>query len=218
MQLGPLSASLNIAELAYDEFVARRRMEDVRRYARRNVAALATGDNEDENHLIGAHGEHAFAKWLGTVRRADRRYGICSSCYCYIGTVNTFKIGGDVGSYQVRTRRHSSARLIVRELDRDNDIFVLVLPLDASGRDHALVSHPNWRMSGWIRGEDAKRFEWRDDPRERGAAYFVPQSALNLMLTLPMEETADEPEREPKQFRRQEGTGIRPAEKPTRQG
>jgi hypothetical protein len=186
ISLGPLHATLATIELNFDDYVAGKRMADVEKYRRKNAAALAAGDDELSNHLVGAHGEHAFAKWLGVQRKPSRKFGVCSVCHCYVGTVNTFKSEGDVGSYQVRTRRYDAARLIVREQDRDSDIFVLVVPLLEDGRRFHSMWHA-WRMVGWMRGEDTKQFEWRGDPRARGAAYFVPQDALHPMITLPMD-------------------------------
>lgn len=184
--LGPLVVQLSAIEAEYDMFVAKRRMEDVQKHHRRNAAALAEGDDEMGNHLVGAHGEHAFAKRLGIARQPHRRFGICSICNCYVGTVNTFKRGGDVDAYQVRTRRYARANLIVREKDRDTDIFVLVVPDLRDGKDFHMQVR-SWRMVGWILGADAKQFRWRNDPRARGAAYFVPQEALQLMALLPTE-------------------------------
>lgn len=209
IQLGPLHASLSAVEIAFDEFVAQRRMKDVRAHHRENRAALATGDDEMSNHVVGAHGEHAFAKWLGVERTASRKFGVCSECHCYVGTVNTFKSEGDVGSYQVRTRRYGAARLIVRTDDKDSDVFVLVLPgvTDVEKVINPSV-HRTWRMVGWIRGGDAKQYEWRDDPRGRGAAYFVPHNALNPMITLPFDEEMKDATRINRQLQGKAGTTV----------
>lgn len=103
-------------------------------------------------HIEGACGELAVAKAL------DRYWS---------GTINTFKLSGDVGKLQVRTRSRTHYDLLVRDDDCDEDIFVLVV-----GRA------PSYRVVGWIRGKDAKRSEYRQSYGNRPIAYFVPQSAL----------------------------------------
>jgi hypothetical protein len=103
-------------------------------------------------HIEGAAGEMAAAKAMGMYWSAP---------------VNTFKGGGDVGKLQIRTRSNPNYDLIVREGDRDQDIFVLV-----TGRA------PRFDVIGWIRGGDAKRAEWSKTHGGRPPAYFVPQDAL----------------------------------------
>lgn len=112
-------------------------------------------------HIEGAAGEMAAAK-------AMNRF--------YSGSVNTFRDGGDVGAIQVRTRSKDGYELIVRANDRDSDVFVLVV-----GRA------PVYRVMGWMRGQDAKRAEWRKEHGGRVAAYFVPTAALRAMGELDRE-------------------------------
>ena len=103
-------------------------------------------------HVEGACGELAVAKALGVH---------------WSGSVNTFKLGGDVGSFQVRTRSQSDYELIVRDDDRDEDTFILV-----TGQC------PNYEVVGKIAGRDAKKDEWRKAYGGRPAAWFVPHDAL----------------------------------------
>jgi len=105
-------------------------------------------------HIEGAAGEMAVAK-------LRNRY--------WNGSVNTFKTGGDVGAVQVRTRSKAHYDLIVRDDDRNDDAFFLVIG-----------SIPVFDVVGWIKGRDAKRPEWLQTYGERPPAYFVPQSALTL--------------------------------------
>lgn len=134
---------------------------------KRHVEALQRGlpdrhgCNPDDGwsvHIEGACGEMAAAKAMGRF---------------YSGSVNTFRDGGDVGSIQVRTRSKEGYELIVRENDRDDDVFVLVV-----GRA------PMFRVLGWMRGRDAKQAEWRKEHGGRVAAYFVPTAALRGMVEL----------------------------------
>jgi hypothetical protein len=111
-----------------------------------------SGDGWGQN-IEGAYGELAFAKFIN-------RY--------WSGSVNTFKDGGDVGDIQVRTRSKHHYDLIVRDGDRDNDIFVLVTGLA-----------PSYLIRGWIKGIEAKRM---DDCIKayggRPSAWFVPADRL----------------------------------------
>lgn len=126
----------------------------------RNVEALRKGcqnrlpiNDEWSIHILGALGECAFAK-------ATNRY--------WNGSVNTFKAGGDIGeAIQIRTRSRHDYDLIVRDGDRDDDLFVLV------------TGGPNdFRVHGWMRGKDAKRPEYRQNYGSYGAAFFVPKDKL----------------------------------------
>lgn len=111
------------------------------------------GDSGWHTHCEGACGELAVAKVFN-------RY--------YNGSVNTFREGGDVGAVQVRTRSKHDYELLVRDRDRDDDVFILV-----TGRA------PRFRVVGWIKAGDAKRPEWSNTYGNRPAAYFVPHAALH---------------------------------------
>jgi hypothetical protein len=115
------------------------------------------GDDAWTVHIEGACGELAVAKVL------DRYWA---------GTVNTFKLGGDVGQLQVRTRSKNHYDLLVRDDDKDDDIFVLVV-----GRA------PQYRVVGWIRGKDAKCATFQQLYGSRPLAYFVPQTVLTPFST-----------------------------------
>lgn len=107
-------------------------------------------------HICGALGEMAAAKALNVH---------------WSGSVNTFK-GADIGQrIQVRTRPLDTERtrydLIVRDADKDSDIFVLV-----QGEADVFYVH------GYIVGADAKRDEWRQNYGGHQESWFVPRSAL----------------------------------------
>lgn len=103
-------------------------------------------------HIEGAMAEIAVAKALN-------RY--------WDAGVNTFK-AGDVGNIQVRHTKLAGGRLIVREGDTSEDVFVLVTG-----------TSPAYSVLGWIRGMDAKKEEYWQAPAGRPGAYFVPQSHLH---------------------------------------
>lgn len=128
----------------------------------RNVEALRKGlqnsrptsENEWHIHILGALGECAFAKATG-------RY--------WSGSVNTFKSGGDIGkNIQVRTRSKHCYDLIVREGDKDCDVFVLV-----TGGPH------EYEIRGWMSAEEAKQDKYRANYGQYGEAFFVPAKDLH---------------------------------------
>jgi len=105
-------------------------------------------------HIEGAAGELAVAKALNLF---------------WDGTVNTFKRGGDIGDkLQVRTRSKDYYDLLIRQNDKDEDIFVLVVG-----------QIPNFKVVGWMRGVDAKQEKYSQTYGNRPSAYFVPQKDLN---------------------------------------
>jgi hypothetical protein len=104
-------------------------------------------------HIEGACGELACAKALGIY---------------WLPTVNTFKTGGDVASFQVRTRSRDDYQLYVRPDDSDDAIFILVRGIA-----------PRYEVVGWMRGRDAKRPEWFKTFDRRPKAYFVPDAFLH---------------------------------------
>lgn len=114
-------------------------------------------------HIEGAAGEIAFARARG--------------CY-WSSSVNTFSLP-DVGDVQVRTRSRHDYELIVRDCDKDGDVFALV-----TGRA------PEFVVRGWIRGGDAKRKEWRREHGGREAAFFVPQAELHPWMDEDVREAA----------------------------
>lgn len=133
-----------------------RRIESLRGGESRHRAGQEQGEALTwQQHIEGALGEMAFAKWRNLY---------------WSGSVNTFQNGGDVGAIQVRTGSKPGHRLIIRESDKDEDVFVLL-----TGRA------PTYTIHGWIRGRDAKRPEWRTDPGGHGIAFFVPQEALHAL-------------------------------------
>lgn len=134
---------------------------------RRQMAAVLTGKRDKYGidpeggwgvHIEGACGEMAVAKYL------DRYWN---------GSVNTFRLGGDVGDLQVRTRSHHDYDLLIREADRAGDTFVLV-----TGQA------PHFRIHGWIEAAEARQPRWLKAHGQRGQAWFVPQSELRTIDSL----------------------------------
>jgi hypothetical protein len=110
------------------------------------------GENDWTIDIEGAGGEMAAAKILNLY---------------YSATINTFKVGGDIGNLQVRTGSKDHHSLIIRSRDRDEDVFVLVVG-----------KAPRYHVVGWIEGRKAKNSEWIKNPGNRPQAWFVPQSEL----------------------------------------
>lgn len=131
---------------------------------RRQLAKLGQHDAHGFNgdgwgiHIEGAAGELAVAKALNLY---------------WSGSVDTFKVGGDVGSLQVRTRSRSDYDLIVRAADRDGDLFVLV-----TGK------MPDLWVRGWMYGKEAKSSEFEQTYGDRPKAWFVPAAHLRRVVDL----------------------------------
>lgn len=122
---------------------------------RRDAHGMSADADGLTAHILGAAGEMAVAKVLG------RYWG---------GDVCTFK-RADIGSnIQVRTRSRHEWDLIIRDDDDGAAYFVLVTGTPG-----------NLCVRGWIKGEDARRDEWRQGHGGRPPAWFVPQSALKPM-------------------------------------
>jgi hypothetical protein len=114
------------------------------------------------NHIEGAAGELAFAKWVG---------------HYWSGSVNTFKVP-DVGSVHVRTSV-ANRDLIVRPKDDDSGVYVLVRG-----------QIPEFEIIGWVYGHEAKQPLWLKNPNNGTPCYIVPTSALRSIGSLPpMEST-----------------------------
>ncbi len=134
----------------------------------RSVQSITSGRNAEnayanrgdnwQRDVEGACAEMALAKALG-------RY--------YAPTVNNFD-GTDACGYQVRSTRYRDGKLIIREKDKDDDIFVLVVG-----------ERGKYEIKGYILGADAKEDIFLVSPEEGsgnirngGPAWFVPQDAL----------------------------------------
>lgn len=121
----------------------------------RNGADRATTAESWYYNVVGAQGEMAAAKALGLY---------------WAATINAEKGEADIGpDWQVRTLAGHDYDLIVRKDDRSDQKFVLV-----TGEG------PDFRVHGWMLGEDAKRDEWFKDRGGRGKpCWWVPQADLN---------------------------------------
>jgi hypothetical protein len=72
-----------------------------------------------------------------------------------------------VSGLEVRTRSESDYDLIIRDNDKLDSIYVLVVG-----------QCPTYRVIGWMRGRDGRRPEYEQTYGNRPRAYFVPQAAL----------------------------------------
>ena len=108
---------------------------------------------------VGACGEIAFAKYLGTF---------------FVPSVNTFHVLPDVGNTEVRTTDNEKGCLIVRDNDSNDRVFVL-----------AIVIENTVKLVGWTYGRDAKVAEFVRDPHGNRPAWFVPQDKLKVIKPRP---------------------------------
>lgn len=130
---------------------------------RRNISSIRDGRKDNHGlsgpgwneHIVGAIGEMVVAKALGIYWSAG---------------VDTFKdpdLGVDI---QVRCSDQPMASLIVRDDDKDDHRFVLVVGVLY-----------RFHIVGWMYGDEAKQQRWYKNPNGRGFAYFVPQTELKDM-------------------------------------
>jgi hypothetical protein len=127
----------------------------------RAAAYGAAADPDAARDGLGCAGELAVAAWLD-------RY--------WTGTPGGLdRDRGDVAGYHVRTRPAADYDLPLHPEDPDRGVFLLVVgPL------------PTMRIVGWLYGGRGKRREWWHDRYQAGRpAYWVPQTALRPLRTLP---------------------------------
>ncbi len=86
----------------------------------------------------------------------------------------TTRSGGVVRGYRVRPTDYADGCALVRDEDPDEAILV-----------HIFLKGLRYRCVGWIRGRDAKRQGRRRDLGNGRSVWFVSQSALHPMDTLP---------------------------------
>jgi hypothetical protein len=149
-----------IIRLSHEDGMAAR-VVGLRRYqqAVEEARADTLGQDSLTNHVLGAAGECAFARFLGI--EWDR-------------SVGTFKTRPDVGGFEVRTARGLTSHLIIR-------------PNDIAERKNALVCYERgtylFVIVGWMRAADAQQPQWwRTAPPP---AWWVPQSALHPFTDRP---------------------------------
>ena len=106
-----------------------------------------------QEEIVGVCGEMAVARVL--------------DCY-WSPSVNTFHKETDLPrSMEVRSTAHLTGRLIVRENDPTDRIYVLVIG-----------EPPTMTVVGWMLGADARKDQWIENPHGHRQAWFVPQDQL----------------------------------------
>lgn len=107
--------------------------------------------------------------WTVDIEGAAAELAFCKFRNKYwTGSVGSFK-GADVDKdIQVRQTVYDNGSLIVRDDDNQFDYYVLVTGY-----------MPKFKVVGWLRGMDARKDCWREDPGSRKKPCFkVPQAAL----------------------------------------
>ena len=137
-------------------------------YAMQRQLISKDGANQGDwnSEIDGACGEMAVAKWLGMY---------------WTGTIGeTDK--PDVGPYEVRTngsRKYTDTILRPGKVHKDRAYISVLAFL------------PDFEIIGWIMGADATQQQWfRNGTPDRPKAWFVPQTSLQPLHTLPIEEAA----------------------------
>jgi hypothetical protein len=115
----------------------------------------------------GAHAELAVAKGLGL--KWDGQFFNLDEWFDWRTD------GHDVSGLEVRSTHHPDGCLILHPKDKDDSPFILVLTHKA----------PDYLLSGWAFGHEGKKEKyWRDVGYGR-PCYFLQQSKLRGMDTLP---------------------------------
>jgi len=118
---------------------------------------LKSGSDSSQLERWGVDIEGALAE-LAAAKALNIYYGF---------HYNTFKKLADVGKYEIRSSPNPEANLIVRPKDAPDAIYILVTG-----------TMPEYKIVGWITGEDAMNKKYMRNPRSLGAAFFVPQEDL----------------------------------------
>lgn len=116
--------------------------------------------------LQGARCEAAFAKYLGERHEKGAFYG------------------PDVGGYHVRGTEHLGGCLLLHPKDIEGVYVLVVGPLAGSLApiDKQAMA---FYVCGWIEARHGKKNRWVRDPHEGRPAFFVPQTALSSIRSLP---------------------------------
>ena len=120
-------------------------------------------EHTDASEVLGAEAEYAFTLAMHIT---------------WSKSVGTFKHKPDAIlktiPIEVRGSTFYKARLIHRSDDSPDRYFVLVVKVNRNTFD----------VVGWIKGEDARRDIWLDNPSNRGECWMVPQEFLHPMIDL----------------------------------
>lgn len=132
----------------------------------RHVANIAAGRTDRHGappgdfgpHVLGAMGEMAVAKCLGTFWSGSTTFAT--------------RHDGDLpGGVEVRTTAHAAGRLILHPTDPDDRRYVLVV-----------ASPPTFTVVGWVVARDGKvPANWKDPSGKDRPAYFVERNMLRPM-------------------------------------
>lgn len=152
----PETVTLDNSEYLHALIAGCMRRAAAREKERKNFYGAKSADAELLD-LIGSVGEACVAKWLNA----------------WWAGAGIFR-GDDVGQYQVRTTTYESGHLVLNNNDSDDKPYILVVANNGVGKIH-----------GWVYGREGKKPDFWTDKSGRGPAYYVPQSALRGIDTLP---------------------------------
>ena len=132
------------------------RRADARAKGRQQYYGARTADSELLD-IIGAVGECCVAKHRDVF-------------WCGAGEFR----GDDVGSLQVRATTYDNGHLVLTKSDEDNKPYVLVC-----------VSNGVGKIRGWLYGREGKQERYWQDKSNRGPQFYIQQSDLRPVDTLP---------------------------------
>jgi hypothetical protein len=151
-----VTVALDNSEYLHALIVGSLRRANAREKSRQNFYGAKSADAETLD-IIGAVGECVVAKHRNV----------------FWSGAGLFR-GDDVGPYQVRATTYDSGHLVLNKNDDDAKAFILVCVNNGVGK-----------IRGWIYARDGKKPEYWVDKSGRGAAFYVPQSDLQPIESLP---------------------------------
>jgi hypothetical protein len=124
------------------------------RRAEARIGHAAKYEDHWRNHIEGALGEMALAKYLGVY-------------WSGVGRLATPDIGTNI---EVRTSKYESGEMPIHPTDDDESNFWFLVG-----------QYGDYRIAGFMRGGQAKRDDWWKDKNDnKRFAFWVPQSELSL--------------------------------------
>lgn len=147
--------------------------DELRMWAHRGVDRRCSAI---EKKRKGAHGFNRTDFWELDVEGLLAEAAVAKGLGIYYapvtGALDT-ALGDVLPGIQVRSTKYKNGSLLIHKTDADDDKFLLVTGAQGS-----------YDVRGWIVGSEGKRQEYWKLYKERGA-FWVPQSALNPLSTLP---------------------------------
>ena len=134
-----------------------------------SVALNRKLESRFKNLKSSTFGKQSKDEWKNDIEGALTEMAFCKAFGIYWdGSVNTFK-NPDVPDtpIQIRGTEYNTGKLIIRENDPSNDLYILVVG-----------SIPNYRIIGGLFGHQGKVDDYVSNPNNQGKCWMIPQEHL----------------------------------------